>query len=121
MNGGRDIEARTFRFAVAIVKMVKGMQSSIASNVLARQIMRAGTSVGANVEEAQGSSSKKEFIRRMNIARGEAREVLYWLRLLKETDFIADGVAAELSSEADQLVRILTAIVKNSRQPATHS
>jgi four helix bundle protein len=117
----RDIEARTFRFSVAILKMVKAMPNSIASNVIARQIMRAGTSVGANVEEAQGAPSKKDFTRRMNIARAEAREVLYWLRLLKETDFVAAGIAAELSIEADQLVRILTAIVKNSRQPVSSS
>jgi len=115
----RDIEARTFRFAVAILNMVRAMPSSIAGNVIARQLMRAGTSVGANVEEAQGAHSKRDFVRRMNIARAEAREVLYWLRLLKETDFVAAEVATELSAEADQLVRILTAIVKSSREASS--
>ena len=80
-----------------------------------RQLARCGTSVGANVEEAQGSHSKREFIRRMNIARSEARETLYWLRLVAETELLARNRLPEITAEADELVRILTAIVKRSR------
>ena len=84
--------------------------------MIAQQVMRAGTSVGANVEEAQGSQSKKDFTRRMNIARAEAREVLYWLRLIKETELIPIERMGEIITEADELVRILTMIVKRSRE-----
>ena len=73
----RDIERRTFAFAARIVKLVNAIPRSVAGNTLGRQIVRSGTSVGANVEEAQGSQSKKDFTRRMNIARAEARETLY--------------------------------------------
>lgn len=113
--GSRDIEERTFSFAARIVKLVNAMPRSVAGGVIARQIMRAGTSVGANVEEAQGSQSKRDFTRRMNIARAEAREVLYWLRLVRETELLPKARLEELTNEADQLVRILTTIVKRSR------
>ena len=112
----RDIEERTFEFATRIVKLVCAMPRSTAGSVMARQVMRAGTSVGANVEEAQGAQSKKEFTRRMNIARAEARETLYWLRLIKETELLCSDRLAEILREADELVRILTAIVKKARE-----
>ncbi len=111
-----DIVERTFRFAVRIVKLVTALPKSVAGGVMARQLMRSGTSVGANVEEAQGSHSKKEFARRMGIARSEAREVLYWLRLVKETEMIPPERLAELIKEADELVRILITIVRRSRE-----
>ncbi len=112
----RDIEERTFQFAVRIVKMVGAIRQSPASTVMVRQVVRCGTSIGANVEEAQGSHSKKDFTRRMNIARGEAREALYWLRLLRATGLLPAQRLEALINEADELVRILTAIVKKSRQ-----
>ncbi len=112
----RDIEQRTFAFAARVVKVVNAMPRSVAGGVIARQIMRAGTSVGANVEEAQGSQSRKDVARRMNIARAEAREVLYWLRLVKETELLPAQRLEELINEADELVRILTAIVKRARK-----
>ena len=113
--GSRDIEQRTFAFAARVVKVVNAMPRSVAGGVIARQVMRAGTSVGANIEEAQGSQSRKDFARRMNIARAEAREALYWLRLVKETELIPGQRLEELIKEADELVRILTTIVKRTR------
>ena len=111
----RDIEQRTFQFAVRIVRLVNAIPHTTAGHVMARQLVRSGTSVGANVEEAQGAQSKKDFARRMNIARSEAREVLYWLRLLGETETIKRELLADLAKEADELVRILTTIVKRAR------
>ncbi len=77
--------------------------------------MRAGTSVGANVEEAQAASSKKEFSRRMEIAQSEAREVLYWLRIVAECGLVSETRLTDLLREADELVRIITTIAKRSR------
>ena len=114
-SASRDIEMRTFAFAVRVVKLVSAIPRSIAGNTLGRQLVRSGTSVGANVEEAQGAQSKKDFIRRMNIARAEARETLYWLRLIKETELLPGNRLGELIQEADELVRILTTIVKHAR------
>lgn len=111
----RDIEERTLRFAVRIIKLVEALPRSVAGQVLAKQLMRSGTSVGANVEEAQGSHTKKDFARRMNIARAEARESLYWLRLIKEAKLIEGVRLTEITKEADELVRILTTIVKKTK------
>ena len=111
----RDIEERTLAFAVRMVKLVNALPRTVAGNVIARQVMRSGTSVGANVQEAQGSQPKKDFIRWMNIARGEAHEVLYWLRLIGEAELLPEERLEDLTAEADELVRILTAIVKRSR------
>ena len=115
-DGRRDIRERTFRFAVRIVKMTRSLGQSGCDGVMSRQIVRCGTSIGANVEEAQGAQSKKDFVRRMNIARAEAHEAHYWLRLLRETETMTAQQLEQLIDEADQLVRILTSIVKNSRE-----
>ena len=84
--------------------------------VVARQLVRSGTSVGANVEEAQGSHSKRDFAHRMNVAHREAREALYWLRLVAESELLEKERFEDIIGEADELVRILTTIVKRSRE-----
>lgn len=84
----KDISERTHAFAVRMVKLVNAMPKSIAGLAIARQLIRSGTSVGANVHEARGSSSKKEYCRRMKIARSEAQESLYWLGLLGDSELI---------------------------------
>lgn len=111
----KDIVDRTFKFAVRILKVANAMPKSLAGNAIARQLVRSGTSIGANVEEAQGSSTKKEFTRRINIARAEAREVLYWLRLIGSGGLISPKRLGPIVDEADELVRILTAIVKRAK------
>lgn len=111
----RDICERTFAFSLRIVKLVNALPKSVAGSIIARQIMRAGSSIGANAEEARGSSSKREFARRMSIALSEARETLYWLRLIAESDMLRGSRLGPLIQEADELVRILTTIVKRSR------
>ncbi len=112
----RDIEERTFRFAVRMVKMARAIPRTGANAVMINQVMRCGTSVGANVEEAHGAPSKKDVVRKMNVARAEARDAHDWLRLLSETGIVAANQLESLTDEADQLVRILTAIVKNARE-----
>jgi four helix bundle protein len=111
----RDITERTFRFAIRVVRLVGEMPRSLCSDVIARQLVRCGTSVGANVEEAQAASTKKEFCRRIEIAQAEARESLYWLRLTAESGLITKARLSALIQEADELIRILTAIAKRSR------
>lgn len=92
------------------------MPKDVASATIARQLIRSGTSVGANVEEAEAVHSKAEFIQNINIARKEARESLYWLRLVGETNMVRASRLKELIAEAEQIVKILTAIVRNSRR-----
>lgn len=111
-----NIEARSFRFAVRIVRLARVLGVNPADQVLARQIARSGTSIGANVAEARDAHSRSDFIRRMNIARAEARETLYWLRLIAEAEVLPARRLDSLIREADQVLRILVAIVRTSRE-----
>lgn len=110
-----EIVERTFRFATRIIRVVRAIPRTIPAEVLARQVMRSGNSIGANVEEAQSASTKKEFVRKMEIAQSEARETLYWLRLLAESELVPGRLLVDLIREADELVRIITAIARNAR------
>ena len=111
-----DIPRRCFALAVRILRLVRVLPRDTGGQVVGRQLARCGTSVGANVEEAQAAQSKLDFARRMNIARAEATETLYRLRLLAEAEMVPRGRLTAMLEEADELVRILTAIVKSSRQ-----
>ena len=116
MNGERvyDIKERTFRFAVEIVHFVSGLPRDTAGYALGRQLIRSGTSIGANVEEAAGARTKKEFINSMNVAKREARETLFWLRVLKEAALVSGQKVNAVLSECNELVSILTTIVKRA-------
>lgn len=116
---GRDIQQRTFDFALRILRLLPAIPQRHGGGIIGRQLARSGTSVGANVEEAQGSHSKKDFVRRMNIALAEARETYYWLRLLMKSELVEEKRLVEIIGEADQLVRILTTIVMRAKQNNT--
>ncbi len=111
----RDIQERTFAFAVRVLKLVRALPRDAVSLLVRRQLARSGTSMGANVEEAPGSHSKADFARRMNIARAEARETNYWLHIIAETELIPRGRLTEITRESDELVRIRVTIVKSAR------
>lgn len=110
-----DIRVRSFPFAVRIVKLCQALDSKPGvSRTFANQLLRSGTSVGANIEEAHGSQSKPDFIAKVYIACKEARETHYWLRLLAATKVLSITRLNDLTDEANQIVSILTAIVKNT-------
>jgi four helix bundle protein len=112
---GNDIGERSFCFGVRIVKMVSVLSRNIASDAIGKQVVRSGTSIGANIAEAQGAVSKKEFIYHMNIAKKEARETMFWLRMIVESGLIKSEKMKDLIDENDQLIAILVAIVKKSQ------
>lgn len=114
-SGKRDISERAFAFSLRILKVVRALPRDAAGQAIARQIVRSGTSVGANIEEAQGAQSKAEFSRRMRIAKSEAFETRYWLRLIAGSGLLPNRLLAQLIAESDELVRILVTIVKRSR------
>lgn len=111
----KDIVERTFRFAAKIISVSRKSQLSEAGRVVTRQYIRSGTSIGANVEEAQDASSKKEFISKMGIALKEARETRYWLRLLQSARLLPDHELEGLLRECSEICAILTSIVKNAK------
>jgi len=111
-----DIGERSFRFGVRIVKMVSVLSKNIASDAIGKQLVRSGTSIGANIAEAQGAFSKKEFVYHMNIAKKEARESMFWIRMLSESGLVAEKRLDDIKDECNQLVAILVAITKNSQK-----
>lgn len=116
MNVEWKITERSFQFAVRIVRLCQFLEKQDrVSRTLASQLLRSGTSVGANIEEAQAGQSKADFTAKMSIARKEARETHYWLKLLVSSEIITDEKLGELLQEADELVRILTSIVKSAQ------
>jgi four helix bundle protein len=112
-----DIEERTFRFAVRVIKLCQALDERPGvRRTLASQLLRSGTSVGANVAEAQSAQSRPDFVSKLNIALKEARETLYWLRLLAEADLIEPARLGPITTEADEITRILGAIVRTCRR-----
>ena len=117
-NGGQPqpILERTFNFAVRIVKLCVHLDEKRGSaRVLGPQILRAGTSVGANVEEAQGAQSKADFNSKMSIALKEARETHFRLRVLMASGVVAKSRLNPLVSEADEIQRVIGAIIVSSK------
>lgn len=111
-----DIRERTFNLGVRIIQLVKQLPKGAVGFVIADQLVRSGTSVGANVEEAQNASSRKEFVRGLTISLKESRETDYWLRIISETSLIDNSLLAGILEENKEITRILTAIVKNTKK-----
>lgn len=109
------VREKAFEFAVRIVKLNKFLVKEKTEFVLSKQILRSGTSVGANIEEADNAISKKDFSSRISIAYKEAKETKYWLRLLKATDYISEEQSSSLLVDCDEICRLLFSILKTSR------
>ena len=110
-----EIRERTFQFAVRVAKSVRQMPRTLDAVEIGRQLIRSGTSVGANVEEAHGAESQRDFVHKMSIARKEARESRYWLRLV-QASFLDSEETKALLQESDELVRILSAIIATAKK-----
>jgi len=108
----RDIRERTFEFSVMVLKLVKLISKNQINTTLINQIIRSSTSIGANVEEAVGAHTKTDFSYSMNIAKKEARETFYWLKLIKEENPSLLEKLEHLLKENEELIKILTTIVK---------
>jgi len=114
------IQDRTFQFALDIIKVYVQMVEK-KEFVLSKQLLRSGTSIGANVEEAIGAQTKKDFLTKMNISLKETRESNYWLRLLKESNLVDVNFNPALA-ESHEITKILSAIVKTTKNNIiTHS
>ena len=112
-----DLPERTFAFAERIIRLCMYLeQNGRVSTTLANQLLRSGTSVGANVEEAGSAESRKDFVHKYSIACKEARESHYWLRLLAAAEVVPTERLEPISTEANELIAILTTIIKKSRE-----
>jgi four helix bundle protein len=111
----RDIKERSFEFSVRIIKFIQKLPKNHAGYKIGGQLLEAATSIGANVEEATGGVSKKDFTYKMGVALKEARESNYWLRLIKVSELATDNELDFLLKESEELRKILTSIVKTSK------
>ena len=109
------IEEKGFSFAVRIVKLCKYLREDKKEYILSKQLMRSGTSIGANITESQQAQSHADFISKLNIALKEAVETNYWLRLLQATDYLADSEYTSIITDCKELEKLLTAIIKTTR------
>lgn len=111
----KKIDERSFDFALLIVHVYQFLLGK-KEFVLSKQLLRSGTSIGANVSEAQAAQSRNDFISKMSIASKEARETLYWIRLLKSSGYLNEYSKLEvLDSEISSIVKIITSIVKTTQ------
>jgi four helix bundle protein len=118
MMSDNNILDKAFEFAIRIVKLQQHLANGHREYVLSKQLLRSGTSIGANINEAQAAQSHADFIAKMAIASKEARETQYWLRLLCETDYLnsQDDHVKSLLVQSEELIKILTSIVKTAQQ-----
>ena len=108
------IENKSFDFAVRIVNLHKHLSAEKKEFVLSKQLLRSGTSVGANVSEAVRGQSKADFLAKMCIALKEANESHYWIRLLYKTDFLTEQEFNSIENDVVELIKILSSICKTS-------
>ena len=115
-NKDTDLKKRTKQFALKIIKLVEELPSNRTINILARQLLRAGTSVGANYRSACRARSRADFISKMGIVEEEADETSYWLELLVESKLINKDQVEYLLEEVDEIIAIIVASINTSRK-----
>jgi four helix bundle protein len=111
---------KSFAFAVKIVKLVKSVQDQKKEYLLTKQLIRSGTSIGANVREGNNAESKADFIHKLSIAQKECSETIYWLELLKETEYISEEQFQSVQTNAVELIKLLTSILKSTKFNINH-
>ena len=109
---------KSFDFAIRVIKLYKHLCDDKKEYILSKQLIRSGTSIGANINEAQAGQSKRDFIAKMSIASKEARESKYWIDLLIKTDYlnINENHVKSLLNDIEEIVKLLTSIVKSSQE-----
>ncbi len=115
MTKEKDLKERTKQFALKIIRLVASLPRTREADIIGRQLLKAGTSVGANYRESNRAISKAEFRSKIGIVEQEADESLYWLELLKDSGMAKGELLKELLVEADELVAIFTTIGKKSK------
>ncbi len=109
------IQEKSYIFAIRIVRLYKYLIKQQKEFVLAKQILRSGTSIGANIKEAIGGQSKKDFLSKLSIAYKEARETNYWLRILKDSGYLKIKEFESIFFDLEEIQKLLTTIIKTTK------
>lgn len=110
------IQDNSFLFAERIIKLYRFLTEERREFILAKQILRSGTSIGANIEETIWSWTRKEFLQKVSISYREARETHYWLRLLKSWEYISEEQFCSIAWDCEEIIRILWSIQKTTKE-----
>ncbi len=114
------VKNKSFAFAVRVVKLYQFLQTDKKEFVLSKQLLRSGTSVGAMVREAEQAESKADFKHKMAIAQKEINESIYWLELMKETNYLTQTEFDSIYPDAVDLIKLITAIIKTTKANINH-
>jgi len=114
--GKSILKDKSYAFAIRIVRLVQYLQVEKKEFVLSKQILKSGTAIGALISEAEFGQSKADFVSKMSIALKEANETVYWLSILKDTDYLEIKLFESLHSDCNELISILVSTVKTAKQ-----
>lgn len=115
------LKDKSFAFALQCVKLFKYLTETQKEFVLSKQLLRSGTSVGANIREAQNAQSIADFIHKLSIAQKECDETIYWLELLNESEYVTISEFEPLNNEANEILKMLRSSILTSKQKSHHS
>ena len=110
------LKDKSYQFALRTIKLYKFIVAEKKEYVLSKQILRSGTSIGANIEEANQAQSKADFIHKLSISQKEAFETDYWLKLLRDSEYLTEAQANSLLNDCQELRKLLTASIKTAKE-----
>lgn len=116
MNKNNPVVDKSKAFALRIIKMYKYLTETKKEFILSKQVLRSGTSVGANIREGIRGQSKPDFYSKLNISLKEAEETLYWLELLYESDYLPEVEYKSIYSDCEEIVKLLVSITKTQKK-----
>lgn len=121
MKNDNPVQLKSYAFALRMIKMYKHLTDEKREFVLSKQALRSGTSIGANVREAMGAQSKKDFLSKMSIAYKETLETEYWIMLLRDSDYIESNAAISILSDCQELIKLIGSIIVTTRENLSNS
>jgi len=121
MKRDNIVQEKSYLFAVRIVKLYKYLCEEKKEYTLSKQLLRSGTSIGANIEEAIGGQTEKDFFAKLTISYKEARETHYWLRLLTDTEYLTNNQSKDLLTDVEELLKIIGSIQKTMKTKIRNS
>lgn len=121
MNKPNPLKDKSFQFALSIIKLYKFLTEEKREYIMSKQLLRSGTSIGANIREGQNAQSKPDFIHKFSIAQKECDETLYWLELLHQSQYLEDKEFTKIHSDATELLKMLRSSILTTKQSIHNS
>ncbi len=109
------LKEKAYRFALRIVKLYQYLANEKKEFVMSKQVLRSGTSIGANIEEANQAQSKSDFIHKLSISQKESFETHYWIRILRDSDFLVEKLADSLLEDCEEIQKLITSSIKTAK------